>query len=83
MQKCKKVGLEINNSKIKIMSIKKVKEVKVDSKVIEYTSDYKYLGQTLSAEKRMNNELKIRTAKAWKAIWEAKNNLKKQNASQK
>ncbi len=74
-RQCKKVDLEIRNSKAKIMSNKKAKQVKVGSKVIEYTLDYKYLGQTLSAEKRMDKEFKIRTATAWKTFWR-KNNLK-------
>jgi len=37
--------------------------------IIECVPEYRYLGQTLSFNNKMEKELKIRGANSWKAFW--------------
>ena len=63
-REAEKVGLEVNATKTKIISNKKIINLLMGEKTIECANNYKYLGQTIALEKRMEGELKIRIAKA-------------------
>lgn len=64
------MGLAINLSKTKIMTnIGNLETIKINGEHIERIIDYKYLGQTLDFDNKMEKELKNRKANTWKAFW--------------
>ena len=71
------MGLSINFSKTKVMSnISALGEVKINEEKIEQVTEYRYLGQVISFENKMEKEIKVRRANAWKAFWAQKYLLK-------
>ena len=64
------MGLTMNLSKTKIMSnIKNQNTVELNGVKIEAVKEYRYLGQMLSFENKIEKELKIRRSNAWKSFW--------------
>ncbi len=72
-----KVGLSVNFSKTKIITnTNKFESFKIEHNEMEVVHEYRYLGQIMSFEKKMEKELKVRKANAWKAFWAQKTILK-------
>lgn len=73
----KKIGLNMNASKTKIMSNSQKKIIQVEGKIIEYENEYVYLGKLVSFDSNSNeNEIDRRTSTAWKKYWAQKEILK-------
>ena len=71
------VGLTMNLSKTIIMTnLECLKPIVVDGETIETVPEYRYLGQIISFSNKMEKEIKIRRANAWKAFWALKFILK-------
>ena len=72
------MGLTMNLSKTKVMSnIKNLTTIRLGGGAeIERVHEYKYLGQTLSFENKLEKELEVRRANAWKAFWSLKSIFK-------
>ena len=71
------MGLTMNLSKTKILTnLEGIKPIVVNDKEIEIVSEYRYLGQIISFNNKMEKEIKIRRANAWKAFWALKFILK-------
>lgn len=68
----KKVGLEMNPSKTKIMTNHNETPISIEGKDIEYCSDYIYLGQTINMVRTGEAELKRRMRLAWGKFWSLK-----------
>ena len=66
-------GLSINFSKTKVLTnISNLADIKVGENVIEKVQEYKYLGQLISFDNKMEKELKVYRGNAWKAFWAQK-----------
>lgn len=72
----KKVGLQLNSSKTKIITNGVTKEVTVEGENIEYVTDYTYLGQLVSFENPSRKDVHRRIAVAWKKYWGYKEIMK-------
>lgn len=72
---CKKVGLEINEQKTKIMTNANQNEIWLEGQQIEYVEDYIYLGQLLSFRRKQEKEIDRRITNGWKQFWNLKNIL--------
>ena len=65
---CKKIGLKINSSKTKFMALNATQDVQLFADAeeeIEKVEDFKYLGSHVISSLK---DIKIRKAKAWKAL---------------
>ncbi|KAJ2946764.1 hypothetical protein O0L34_g12828 [Tuta absoluta] len=73
----RKVGLQMNFSKTKIMTNYHQVPIKVDDNIIEYVDNYVYLGKQISFNQENNNgEVERRVNTAWKKYWMNKEILK-------
>ena len=66
-QECKKVGLHLNSSKTKFIALNAPSDVKLTTanEELEKVQDFKYLGSYIMSSAK---DIKIRKAKAWKAL---------------
>lgn len=65
----KEMGRTINQAKIKILTnIKNLDTIRIDGEAIECVQEYKYLGQIISFENKLEKELRIRRTNARKAF---------------
>ncbi len=77
MKEYRKVGLEINASKTKLMSKEEgIKSIWVNQTEIENVGKYKYLGQIITFGNKMDEEIEQRITNAWKAFWSLKSVFK-------
>ena len=67
----RKAELKMNGSKTKYMSNQRGSEgeIKIGGEVIEKVEVYAYLGQIISIEEGVENEIKARRNKAWRKLW--------------
>lgn len=65
----RKAGLIMNTSKTKIMTNGTEEPIVVGGSVIEYVSEYIYLGHLISTSDLMSKEIDRRIANAWKQYW--------------
>ena len=72
----KKVGLDMNTEKTKVMTNYLKKQIKVNENVIEYVDEYIYLGQIISPADSMSREIERRVCNAWKKYWSLKEVMK-------
>lgn len=68
----KKVVLSINWKKTKIMTNAATNDLNINNNQVEIVNDFKYLGASLSFEKREDREINKRISSAWKAFWRLK-----------
>ncbi|CAF4901246.1 unnamed protein product [Pieris macdunnoughi] len=66
------VGLKINTNETKIISNRAHEKIEVDQKVIEYVTEYTYLGQIISPKNMTDKEVQQRVASTWKRYWSLK-----------
>ncbi|KAL0821652.1 hypothetical protein ABMA28_005093 [Loxostege sticticalis] len=64
-----KVGLAINSSKTKIITNGPKQDIVVGGEKIEYVNKFVYLGQSISFDNNVENEVQRRIALAWKKYW--------------
>ena len=70
-------GLSINLAKTKVLTnISNLGEIKLGDTKIEKVQEYRYLGQIISFDNKIEKELKVRRNNAWKAFWAQKHILK-------
>lgn len=76
-EESEKVGLEMNESKTKILTNSRTNIIYLKGKPLEYVKNYIYLGKQLSFEDR-NEELEVerRINMSWKKFWTLKEILK-------
>ncbi|GBP83181.1 Putative uncharacterized transposon-derived protein F52C9.6 [Eumeta japonica] len=72
----KKVGLEMNLTKTKLMTNRTKTPIIVNNTTIEYVDEYIYLGQTISPENDASKETQNRINIAWKRYWSLKEIVK-------
>ncbi|CAH2104094.1 unnamed protein product [Euphydryas editha] len=73
----KKVGLDMNTSKTKIMTNHYKRPIQVNGQQIEYVDSYIYLGKQVSFNVNSNlEEVKRRITLTWKKFWSLKEILK-------
>ncbi|CAH2090098.1 unnamed protein product [Euphydryas editha] len=72
----KKVGLDMNTSKTKIMTNHYKRPIQVNGQQIEYVDSYIYLGKQVSFNVNSNLEVKRRITLTWKKFWSLKEILK-------
>jgi Reverse transcriptase (RNA-dependent DNA polymerase) len=68
----KKVGLEANFQKTKVMSNTDVNNFTINGHIIEKVQEYKYLGQLISFEDRGSKEVNARIRAEWNSFWSQK-----------
>jgi hypothetical protein len=68
----KKVGLELNMTKTKIINNSNEDNYLLNGFKIEVIEDYKYLGQIISFKNRQSKEVDARVSAAWKSFWALK-----------
>lgn len=68
----KKVGLEINQEKTKVMTNSCHKPITLESSNLEYVDDYIYLGHLISFNNVTTKEINRRVENTWKKYWSMK-----------
>jgi len=64
-------GLSINMAKTKVLTdISKFGDIILGGSVIEMVQEYRYLGQLVVFDKKIEKELKVLRGNAWKAFWD-------------
>lgn len=69
-------GLQLNESKTKIMTNSTRQPIRVKGIELEYVNDYVYLGQMMSFIKRLDKEVERRVNIGWKKYWALKHIFK-------
>lgn len=77
----KKVGLEMNSSKTKVMTNSSEVGIKVEDKQLQYVKEYVYLGQIISPQDQTMKEINKRIAMGWKKYWSLKEVMKSRDIS--
>lgn len=73
----KRVGLEINYSKTKVMTNSSKNPITIGDEHIEYVNQYPYLGKQISFDPKSNEkEIERRTKTTWNKYWSQKETLK-------
>ena len=83
----KQIGLEINQSKTKILKVSRNESVLGDIRcgdmVLEAVESFKYLGSTVTSQNRVEEEVKIRIASGARSSWALSKTLKSPILSRK
>ncbi|XP_047998769.1 uncharacterized protein LOC125236115 [Leguminivora glycinivorella] len=72
----KEVGLTMNTEKTKIMTNSGKEEILIDNNLIEYVEQYTYLGQVISPQNLMQQEVDTRIGNSWKRYWSLREIMK-------
>lgn len=72
----KRIGLNMNLNKTKVMTNGVQRPIKLEDAEIEYVSEYIYLGQTISFQNATAKEIDRRIATAWRKYWANKDIFK-------
>lgn len=80
-EESKKVGLFMNKDKTKLLTNSEPVPISIDNQLIEYVSEYIYLGQIISHSDQSTKEINRRTANGWKKYWSLKEVFKSNELS--
>jgi hypothetical protein len=72
MAASRKVGLNINFAKTKILTNSGETSYTVENQVIDVVENFNYLGQQISFEDQMEKEINVRITNAWRSFWAQK-----------
>lgn len=75
-EESKKVGLQINTVKTKLMTNSIEIDIVLDGNKLEYVQEYVYLGQLISPIDQMSKELNKRISSGWRKYWSLKEIMK-------
>lgn len=72
----KKIGLQMNPRKTKLMTNSTKTNISVNHETLEFVEEYTYLGQLISPNDQTEKEINTRIANGWKKYWSLKEIMK-------